>query len=251
MAFDIQALLAALGMGGDPNAGVSPMPLGPMQGLGGFMTGAGPGGATPASSMGITTGPAQMPTSPGPPQTPPPGGLAGLFGLRPGALGGFGSPGGIGGSGMGGPMSLLNAGANMLTASGPGNAGLGSILGSGLGGFMAGGQADRAQSLQQQQQANLQRIAEQLMKQPSGAQPTASAVTPPPPLPGGVQPAAPPLPGGAPQIPGAPSVGPAAMPAPTPVPGPMGGGAPMARTGGAEPNPFIQMMLRSRMGIRV
>lgn len=228
MPFDLQSILAALGMGGGPQ-----LPLGSMQGMGGFMA-----GNAPAANAGVNTGPTQVPTPPPAPSAP---GLAGLFGLSPDALKGFGSPGGISGSGLAGPLSLLGAGASMLNASGPGNAGLGSIVGSGIGGLMAGAGADRAQSLQEQQQAALQRIAEQLMKQPSGAQPAASSTTPiaPPP--------APPVPvmnaaRPAPQVPGAP-----------PAPGitgqaVMGGGMPMGGGGGQQPNPFIQMMLQRRMG---
>lgn len=265
MPFDLQSLLSLIGMGGDPQSGTQ-LPLGAMQGLGGFMTGAGQGGMMPASAQGINTGPAQMPTpSPAPSQ----GGLASLLGMSPGGLGGFGSPGGIGGSGLGGPMSLINAGANMLTASGPRNAGLGSILGSGLGGLMAGGQADRATALQQQQQAALQRIAEQLMRAPSGAQPTASATTPVSPNPltgpggslpsitpgGGVQ-GGPPTPGGGAYA-GSPQGGPGGVSMPPSVPGappapgisPASGSNPFtAPQGGPGGNPFIQMMLQRRFG---
>lgn len=220
MPFDLQSLLSALGMGGGAAGGA--LPLGPMQGMGGFMTGAGPGGTTPASGMGINTGPAQSPATPG---------LAGLLGLKPDALGGFGNPSGIGGSGLGGPMSLLGAGASMLNSSGPGNAGLGSIVGSGMGGFMQGGQLDRANSLQQQQQAALQRLADQIMKLPSGAQPAASQTSP----------ASASLPRPAPQVPGpvgAPGITGQAV---------MGGGMPMGG-GPQQPNPFIQMMLQKRYG---
>lgn len=235
MPFDLQSILAAMGMGGGAAGGGSQLPLGAMQGLGGFMTGAGPSGATPASAMGINTGPSQVPT-PSPAQGG--GGLAGILGLAPNALGGFASPGGVGGSGLGGPMSLLSAGANMLNSSGPGNAGLGSILGSGIGGFVAGGQADQKNALQQQQQIAMQKIAEQLMKQPSGAQPSASSTTP-----SGVQPAqavTPPVPmmnapRPAPQVPGAPTT-----------PGPQGGGG--MPLGGMQTNPFLQMMLEKRYG---
>lgn len=238
MPFDLQSILAALGMGGGAAGGGSPLPLGAMQGLGGFMTGAGPGGATPASSMGINTGPAQVPT---PPPAPSSGsGLASLFGLKPDALGGFGSPSGVGGTGLGGPMSLLGAGASMLNASGPGNAGLGSIIGSGIGGFMQGGQLDRTNALQQQQQAALQRLADQIMKLPSGAQPAASQTSPTG-APAATPASGPPMitaPRPAPQVPGAP---------PVPGPGAMGGGMPLGG-GQQQPNPFIQMMLQKRYG---
>lgn len=223
MAFDLQSILAALGMSG---------------GTGPALGAAGSGG--PTNFVQSIPGMAQAAGVPGgTPQTPPGGGgLAGLLGLSPDALSGFGSQGGVGGSGLGGPLSLLSAGANMLGASRPGNAGIGSILGSGIGGLMSGAGVDRAQGLQQQQQASLQRIIDQLMKQPSGAQPAASASTP---SAGGATPAStPPMPmmsapRPAPQVPGG-----------APVPGPMGGGAPMG--GSQAPNPFIQMMLQRRYG---
>lgn len=220
MPFDLQALLSMLGMGG----------------LGGPTTGTQMGGPLPPGG-----GPAQMQPTPQMVPSSTPSGLAGLFG-----------GGGGGGQGLG-PMGLLGAGASMLNASGPGNAGIGSILGSGIGGLLQGGQLDRTNALQQQQQAALQRIAQQLMQKPAGAQPAASSMPsmvqggprPPIMMQGGVQGG--PVAGPAPVTPGGP---------PTPAPRQLGGGVPMGVMPGGfggpqQPsgtNPFIAMMLQRRLG---
>lgn len=200
MAFDLQSLLAALGMGG----------------AGGPITGTQYGG-----QMGA---PMQPQPQLAPNSTTPPG-LTGLFGG--------------GGQGIG-PMGLLGAGASMLNASGPGNAGLGSIFGSGIGGLLQGSQLDRTDALQQQQQAALQRIAQQLMQKPAGAQPAAAS------MPGGG-------PQGVPQPPvmlgsGPPPAIPGAPPVPAPAPQTMSGGMPLGGPPQSTTNPFIAMMLQRRMG---
>lgn len=221
MPFDLQSILAAIGNGTG----------------GGFMQGppvSGPQGGGLPMGPGAVAAPMPTPTAAPAPPAAGGGGLASLFGMPPGSLGGVGSPTGINGSGIGGPMGLLGAGASMLNASGPGNAGLGSIIGSGIGGLVQGSQLDQAKSLQQQQQAALARIAEQLMRQPSGAQPSAAATSP-----GAMPGVAPPMPAAGrptPTIPGA-----------TPAPMPASGGMPFGG-GGQSANPFIQMMLARRMG---
>lgn len=226
MPFDLQALLSMLGMGG----------------LGGPTTGTQMGGPLPPGG-----GPAQMQPTPQMVPSSTPSGLAGLFG-----------GGGGGGQGLG-PMGLLGAGASMLNASGPGNAGIGSILGSGIGGLLQGGQLDRTNALQQQQQAALARIAEQLMQKPAGAQPTASSMPasggPRPPVMMGSNPGAPiggPVAGPPPTIPGGPPTNMMgnnpSLPIPAPRPaGLMGSNPGFPRSGSDGSNPFIAMMLQRRM----
>lgn len=216
MAFDIQALLAQLGLAGAPQPVGGPMSgtssTGPIpQGLPQMLPGA----------QAAMQGPPPAPTGAPPPQ-----------------------------SGIG-PMGLLGAGASMLGAKGP-NMNFGQAAGVGIGGLLGGMGLDRQAAMQnmQQQQAQQQQLQQQQTQQalaqisqrlgmlPTGAQPNASS-------PGMAAPQGAPTPQGVPGMmpQGAPPSGAAfggQPPTPPSVPG--------MQASNTSTNPYIQMMMQRRLG---